>query len=324
MQTYMFDYTLKESLIEREHVDRWNSITSKNFTYARCNEDEISDYNFKSVIDIKRPFVFINIVRDKGYDTVIPYAINHKRIKVGEDTLTQIQELLNDTTYMNGVIGLYVTKDYNIDYTYSEDSNFYYFSNVLVHTTGNLKLLYGNKYTGTTKTISYKLPYEAITSPKANFNIYNEVKLLIEPYTKYYFTDNISINRKINNIDTLNNIIINEVISEQQIPVTTYKFNDSNNIEFFNEDCENGNVPFTKDQLTSYAIGNVVPFISKMVSSIVSNNIPVSYLLNITNGIIEKGYESDSPVNFNEDSLSKYCSIGNVLTLYKKNVNKFQ
>lgn len=322
MQTYMFDYELKESLVEKEHVDRWNSVSSKNFTYAKCIEDEISDYNTTELINIDRQFVFVNIKNDKGYTHVIPYAINHKRIKVGDDILTTIGEFLN-STYIETVIGLYVTKDYNINYSYSEDSNFYYFSNVMVQTVGTLKLLTGNKYTGTTKTITYKLPYELITSPKAGFNIYNEVKLFIEPYTKYYFTDNISMNRKINNIDKLKNIIINEVISQQEIPITTYKFNDSDNIEFFNEDCENGNVPFTKDQLTLYAINNIVPFISKIAASITSNNIPVDYLLNITSGIIEKGFEADSPVNYNEDSLSKYCSIGNVLTLYKKECKQF-
>lgn len=199
MQTYMFDYTLKESYVERMHVERWN--TKDNYIIDECYTPDIVSpnsfiiNNMTPIETIERHFGFLKLsFTTKGKPEaylanqtlnelcwIIPVPLgdyNGKCIFNGHSTLSysQIDILPNITS----LIGIELLEDIGYDYRYEIKEQYV---NIIVDenllskvslsgTQGNTDYYYINARTNRIKTITLKTNETMYN----RYSIYNTIK----------------------------------------------------------------------------------------------------------------------------------------------------
>lgn len=356
MQTYMFDYTLGQSLIERCHVDRWTLGDAhiplfNNICYAE--NLEISDYDIIKQYEKSYDFCFVAVILSDGVqftsgEGVYPFRLDRPyfifpvpnginaplRIKInGKDTYSL--EKLSQSNFTNKILSIGVLHDIGVPYNYEKisinEANITLNSKYVTAIDDNINVI-RDGVSEMSKSYPNILKLPSITNEELNqnldFNIKYESKLAISPYTRYFLTDNINSTHEylIRNIaDTKISLNYNHIIGNditESITIKNYKNMNNSKINIdFNIDG-NRYIPVTQNTWNNYMNTMAIKdFINIFTSA------GLGSIGGISNGLGNIISTALLP-NTTENNKSYFANLmkfyGNKLILYKEEaINKF-
>lgn len=289
MQTYMFDYILKESYVERMHVDRWIKDIStgdmKVWPDLIYKQEDIiaSEYEYKELWKNKNDnankigflLMCFNTKTSAinkysfGYDTYItPVLLNSsgKTLKINNNLMLPYgaissMEKVNDLVYISFLTD--IPFNYDINETNEQiniiSSSLTEFDFVKIYNE-----YYVMKPKGEKKTISKNKDISPLINEFPIFNgnindygksIRNEVKLYTPQFKKLYFTNFYDIKKEFdiikNSLDNMNYLTITYHNNMQMLPLEYFEINysENNNKVFLSGD---NFVPFARDSFLTY------------------------------------------------------------------------
>lgn len=355
MQTYMFDYTLKESYVERMHTERWNTDLTINTKYCYTNEGFlINEYDkteiWKEKADDDFSFVKLTFAKEnlkdnpnntmEFYSFYIPVLLDYVNPYAGNIKINGNKALPFSKIFkMNGIndlISVQLVSNLPQPYVY-DNNNFIVPEADVGEITADGKtykyIANVNRFHTYLFEITKYLP-NCATNINLKKTDDNEVKLYSPQFIKMKLLNFINLNEDIdilklntssNNSDTLQiqhyiggNTLANETIRLERYEGRFNKF-------FFNA---NRNIAFSKDSFLSYmnnsGIKDIANIAIGLVGAIASSN-PLT-LLNSFGGIsnmIQADYMADKVTGNSSDFVSgaETCGLNNYIYLFKpKNI----